>query len=188
MKKLALALMAASAMVFGFGMVVSAQSYTQGTSISPNPVEPGRPFAVTYDNCQAGESITFVVSGATPASITNTCSSIGTVALSLLGQVGLGNAVGSFTAAPSAPGTYPGTATPNGQSPVRTFNLVIQAPAPTVPPSVASTIPATVPVGGLPTTGSGGVGTTTAIAIGLLVVGLGLFVVAQVRRRQTLTA
>ena len=38
---------------------------------------------------------------------------------------------------------------------------------------------------GLPATGSDGIGTTTGIAVGLLAVGLGLFIVTRVRRRQS---
>jgi len=49
---------------------------------------------------------------------------------------------------------------------------------------VVTTVPATIPGAGLPATGSSGMGTTTGIALGLFVVGLGLFIVAQVRRRQ----
>lgn len=46
----------------------------------------------------------------------------------------------------------------------------------------------TIPTGGLPATGSSGVSTMAIIAIGLLIVGVSLFVVSQVRRRQTVMA
>ena len=46
----------------------------------------------------------------------------------------------------------------------------------------AQTAPATtVPTVGLPATGSDGIGHTTGVSLGLLVVGLGLFAVATVR-------
>ena len=86
-------------------------------------------------------------------------------------QTALGNATFTFTAAPTAPGTYSGTAV-GQQSPSQSFSFTL--------PGQAATTPET----GLPATGSDGIGTTTGIALGLLVVGFGLFVVAQVRRRQ----
>ena len=77
---------------------------------------------------------------------------------------------GAATASLPVPG--PGTGTARGTtSPAVTFTVASQAPA-------------TNPPGGLPATGSNGIDTSTGLAAGLLVVGLGLFVVAQVRRRQ----
>jgi hypothetical protein len=55
---------------------------------------------------------------------------------------------------------------------------------PTTTVAPATTVAATTPPAGLPATGSDGIGTTTGIAIGLLVVGLGLFIVTRVRRGQ----
>ena len=55
-------------------------------------------------------------------------------------------------------------------------------PATTIAPT--TTVAAVSPPTGLPATGSGGIGTTTGIAIGLFVVGLGLFVVTRLRRSQ----
>lgn len=74
--------------------------------------------------------------------------------------------------APSTAGTYPGTATCGDV--VASFSVVVAA--------------AVTPPGGLPATGSNGISTTSGLAIGLLVVGLGLFGVAQMRRRQTSAA
>jgi hypothetical protein len=48
----------------------------------------------------------------------------------------------------------------------------------------STTVAPTVPPGGLPATGSSGIGSTTGIAIGLFLVGLGLFVVTRLRRGQ----
>lgn len=50
-------------------------------------------------------------------------------------------------------------------------------------PTVAPTTDAPDQGGSLPTTGSSGMSTTTGIAIGLLGVGVGLFVVTRVRRQ-----
>jgi hypothetical protein len=55
---------------------------------------------------------------------------------------------------------------------------------PTTTVAPATTVAATVPGAGLPATGSDGIGTTTGIALGLFVVGVGLFIVTRVRRSQ----
>ncbi len=188
MKKLALALMAASAAVFGFGMVASAQTqYGQAIGVTPNPVVPGGAYTVTYANCVVGDIITFTQAQSTPTSVTGTCTAAAptltgsVVGLLLPAQQAAGTATGTFTNAPTAPGTYNGTGIgPLSPSIPFQFTLAGQV-ATTVAPT---TVPATVPSSGLPGTGAGGLGTTTGIAIGLLAVGLCLFVVTQVRRRQ----
>jgi hypothetical protein len=77
----------------------------------------------------------------------------------------------TFTA-PETPGFYTGTVTCGGVA--SDFGITVVSP--------------TAPGGGLPSTGSDGIGATTTIAIGLLAVGLGLFGVATVRRRRTVGA
>jgi uncharacterized membrane protein YtjA (UPF0391 family) len=192
MKKLALALIAASAAVFGFGLVAQAQGYTP--TIPPiGPVTPGGSYTVTVNNCVPGEQVTFTQLQSTPTVIVATCSGAlptltGSVIGLLLPQQGaLPTASATFTAAPTAPGTYNGTAV-GAQSGSTPFSFTIPGQTATTvpPPTTAAPVPTTQPalVGGLPATGSGGISTTTGIAVGLLVVGLGLFVVAQVRRRQ----
>ena len=189
MKKIALALMAASAAVFGFGMVAAAQTTQYGQAISIlNPVTAGAPYTVVYANCVVGDTITFTQPQSTPTSVDGTCVGAGaTLTGSVVGlllpqqQQPSATATATFTSAPT-PGTYNGTAVGQLQ-PVDP--LPVHDSRPGRPPRPApTTVPVTVPGGGLPATGSGGIGTTTGIAIGLLVVGLGLFVVAQVRRRQ----
>jgi len=179
MKKFALALMVASAALFGFGAVASAQYPTSLTVGTPSA---GGPFASTYTNCVNGETITFSQPQSTPASISVVCA----------GR----SATANFTNAPTATGTY--TVTAGGPtSPARTQSFSISGAAATTLPATATTlpatggadgagagVPATVPGAGLPATGSNGIGTSTTIAIGLLAVGFGLFAVAQVRRRQ----
>jgi len=195
-------MMAASAAVFGFGAVASAQTYT--TSLTVGAPGAGAPYSSTYLNCVPGETITFVQPNSTPTSTTGLCTA--TTALTSGSVIGLllpqqaanGTAVGNFAGAPLVPGTYTVTGT-GTTSPARTaqFNIPGQAttttlvPATTLPNTGAGaattvpavTTPATVPGSGLPATGSDGIGVTTMIAIGLLVVGLGLFAVAQERRR-----
>lgn len=190
MKRLALAMMAAAAVVFGFGVVASAQNYGESGSISPNPPIPGGPYSAIYANCVAGELITFNQPQSTPATVTGTCAGAApTLTGSIIGlvlpqQTALGTATGNFSAAPTAPGTYTGTAS-GPQSPQIIFQFTIPGQVTPTAAPVATTAPAPVPPTGLPATGSGGIGTTTGIALGLLAVGFGLFVVAQVRRRQS---
>jgi hypothetical protein len=178
-KKLAFVLIAAAALVFGAGQVATAQ---YGPSISTGPVTPGGPYTVTYTNCVVGDTITFTQAQSNPTSVQATCLPGGT-------------ATASFAAAPTAAGTYSGTAV-GAQSPSLTFTFTLTAPATTVPvttaPGGGGAVPTTAAPGGqpggqLPATGSNGLGSTTGIALGLLVVGLGLFVVAQVRRRDAAT-
>lgn len=187
MRKLALALMAASAAVFGFGAVAQAQTgYDPVTTVVPPA--PGGPYTVTYQNCVVGDTITFTQAQSTPVSGTAPCAAISAtqltgsvVGLLLPQQTVSGNATFTFTSGPTTPGTYTVTAV-GLQSPLQTFSFTLPGQATTT--TIAPATPATVPGTGLPATGSDGIGATTGIALGLLVVGLGLFVVAQVRRRQ----
>jgi hypothetical protein len=71
--------------------------------------------------------------------------------------------------APTAAGTYPGTIV-GSQGFSQPFQVVVVAAAS--------------PPGGLPATGSGGVNSTMTVAAGLFAIGLGLFGVTQLRRRQ----
>lgn len=92
----------------------------------------------------------------------------------------------------SLPGATPAMATGVCASGTASASFVITAttngtaqgttsPAVTFVASLAAT--PTVPTSDLPATGSNGISTTTGLAMGLFVVGLGLFVVAQARRR-----
>ena len=78
------------------------------------------------------------------------------------------------TTAPQQPGTYVYTCT-GDQGCSLSATLVVSAAPATTPGAGGS--------GALPSTGSGGISQTTGIALGLLVVGLGLVIVAQIRRR-----
>jgi len=228
MKKIALALMAASAAMFGFGMVASAQTgYGEAMAITSGAPTNGNAYTVRYTNCIVGDTINFAQPQSTPASGTAPCVGVGGVSLgSVVGlilpqQAALGTATFTFANAPTPAGTYNGTGTSQLQrSPTLPFSFILGAQATTTTSStaVATTIPATTttvvaaagptapaavatttaavvaaagpvaPSAGLPATGSNGIGSTTGIALGLLVSGLGLFIVAQVRRRQTPTS
>ena len=175
MKKLALAMIAASAMLIGFGAVASAQVGYR-PSLTIGAPSPGGPFAATYTNCVNGETITFTQPQSTPASISVVCAG--------------NSATANFTAAPTATGTFVITAS-GTTSEVLTQSFSI-AGTPSTLPATGGTDggagggsgPVVPPGTDLPATGSNGIGSVTTIALGLLAVGFGLFVVAQLRRRQ----
>jgi alkaline phosphatase len=171
MKKFALALMAASAAVLGFGIVADAYP------ISPEPLTvdnatPGVGEEITVTaNCASGETVTFETQG---DSATATCSA-GAGGASLLMAIATSGTASAKLTMPSEAGTYTISVTGSESGDLGSLTVVV----------VAQTTPATtVPTGGLPATGSDGIGFTTGVALGLLVVGLGLFAAATVRRRQ----
>jgi LPXTG-motif cell wall-anchored protein len=122
--------------------------------------------------------------------VTGECEPVNGVVLgsviALVAQQGpeLGVAVGEFDAAPTEAGVYDGTGV-GERSPSLPFQFEIKVPTTPVDPTTPTTTAA--PGGTLPETGANGISSTTTIALGLLIVGLGLFVVAQVRRRQAPT-
>src|SRR6056297_1578543 len=119
MKKLALALMAASAALFGVSAVASAQSgYEPAVSVDPGTVAPGESYTVTYTNCFVGESVGFSQPDSTPTNVVSDCEAVGTPAVtsSIIGlllpqgnQITYGVATAEF-AAPMEPGPYEGAA------------------------------------------------------------------------------
>ena len=166
MKKIALTLAAISVIVLGFGSLASAGTYPPGgpsVSVAPASVGPGGTVSVTA-NCTAGESVTISLEGSSVSVPCETGDGESSVA---------GIATGVVTA-PASPGTYTGSVTGAISGSLGSFTVTVLAAAPTP----------TTPTGGLPSTGSGGTSTMTFVAAGLLVVGLGLFGVATVRRRQ----
>ena len=175
MKKFALALMASAALVFGFGAVAQAQYGSASVTFNLSSFTPGQAVTVSMTGCTPGETITVSVNGAVVG--TAVCQASALTQGSLLGlglvQQTATSATLQFTA-PATPGTYAVVVTGTSGFRVETTLTVV----------AAATTPATTPGGGLPATGSSGMGTTTGIAIGLLAVGAGLFFVAQVRRRQ----
>ena len=195
MKKLLISLAAAVALVLGFGVPAGASAYPPGgTSVTVDPASgsAGFSFDVTA-NCTPGETVTFTFQGAT---MTATCSA-GSDSDSG------GTATATFTA-PSDAGRYTGSVTGSVSDALGSFAVTVEAeettttaapttdapttdaPTTAAPATDAPTTaaPVTTPSGGLPATGSDGIGTTTGIAIGLLIMGLGLFAVATVRRSQ----
>ena len=157
MKQLITAIAAVTVM-FGFGAAAQAQypPSSAGVSIANPNPDPGETVIVVVTGCQPNEAIDTVFNGAA-----------GTVVADATGGASIA------LVAPSEPGVVNGSVTCNGQ----TTNFQVNVLAATSP---------TTPSTGLPATGANGPSETLVVAIGVLVTGLGLLGVAQVRRRQTL--
>jgi len=175
MKKFALALMAASALVFGFGAVAQAQYDADSVVPSDSTPTPGQQITLTVAGCAPGEIITFTINGSVVATATCVVAARATENDETSAALVIRTAAVASFAAPLTPGAYTVLATGN-RGFVASVAILVSGPT--------ATSVVTVPGGGLPPTGSSGTDSMTSMAIGLLVVGLGLFVVAQVRRRQ----
>jgi hypothetical protein len=166
MKKLAFVLLSVSATVFGLGMVAEAQqvpydntSRSGAITLSPATALVGSSVTVGVTGCTPDEVLTVAVDDVTGA--TTTCNASGGANVAIT--------------APTAVGSH-SVSVAGDQGFAANAELVVTA--------VASAAPAS---GGLPATGSDGIGTTVALAAGLLAVGAALFVVAQLRRRRNVT-
>ena len=173
MKRLAAVLMIAGAAVLAGHSIASAYPVggpTAGTS-APTTVA-GSTFTVAVNPCDVGSIWTFTFQGTT-VSATCTAANHGAFLLGIIAPA-TGTASATFTA-PTAPGTYSGTAT-SGTTTL-TFSIVVQQAAPPAEPG-----------GGIPATGSDSTTPTVTIAVVLLVVGAGMFGVAHLRRRSASAA
>lgn len=140
----------------------------------PNP-EPSGPIEVTVTECQVGETVEFVLGDSTDSATCSPAAGAGFVqVVTPEGGVAVGN-----LSAPATPGTHDGTAALLTTGVTLPFQVVVEAsvaPSPTTPTT-------TTPSGTLPPTG-GESSQMLTIAIGLLVAGGGLVVVAGFRRRR----
>lgn len=175
MKKFALALTAVAAVVLGSAGV--ADAYPPGgtgvTVANEGPVAPGGAVTVTV-NCTSGETVTFML---VSSSDTAPCAASGSASNNAVAALP-GTATGTVSA-PTTPGTYVGTITGSISGALGTFTVTVDGA--TDDGGDGDTAAST---GVLPVTGSDGTATMTMIAGGLLVVGLGMFGVATIRRRQ----
>ncbi len=112
------------------GATTTVAGGTSGATVSPSTPTPGGSYRVTFPNCSVGETITFSQSASTPSSVTDVCEASsaltsGSIAgIRMPAQATTGTATGSFTAAPTAPGSY--TVTMTGTvSAQRTVTFVI---------------------------------------------------------------
>ena len=167
MNKVVVALVAILVVFFGMGSAAHAgPSGERGRP--PGPPYGGRPGVVTVSppTVAPGGTITISVSNCTPGERVD----ISVAGISVSVTCGADSVASATIAMPSTPGSYTGTAVGSVSGSNMTFVVTVLAPV--------------VPPGGLPGTGSGGVSTTTGMAGGFLAIGLGLFGVSQLRRRQ----
>lgn len=135
-------------------------SFGSGVSAQGRDYPPGRPPTVSLSSPSPAAGAQFTVTA-------NGCPAGATASFEFQGQTASGSTQTTFTA-PTAAGTYAGSVTCGGTTVSFSVNV-----APTAP--------------NLPATGGGSSsGTTTSIAAMLLLAGVGMFGVAQVRRRQAI--
>jgi LPXTG-motif cell wall-anchored protein len=157
MKKLALALMTISAVTFGFGAAANAAP-PDGDAYPPTDVT----VTVSSSNPAPGSTITATLAGCDEGETAGFVLGSSTDS----GVTSGGTASGDLKVS-TTPGTYTGTAScASGAS--ANFTVTVAAPS-----------------GGLPATGSSGISSTVAISGLLLLMGAGLLIVSQIRRRKT---
>jgi len=148
-------------------------------TVTPATPTPGGSYTVGFPNCTVGEIITFSQPQSTPASVTGTCraasalSGDGPTGIRRPAQLTTGTATGSFTAAPTAPGSYTVTMT-GTSSPQRTVTFVIAAAATPVVGGSSTGGSTSGSTGTIPSTGSS---TTALIVWGVLLLVFGRMVI-----------
>lgn len=170
MKKLVLALSAIVALLLGGAGIANAYPPSGAliTVSNANPAQ-GEDITVTVDCGDGSDDSDSITVNLDDESETASCND-GSAAVTI--------------EAPETPGTFDGEVLNGSGDRVGGFTITVVAPSGGSPTPDNPTTPS----GGLPATGSNSSGTITTIAIGLLVVGLGLFAVATIRRRQPITA
>lgn len=162
-------------------------------TVTPSSPTPGGSYSVTFPNCSIGETITFRQPESTPSSVTDVCEaasalSAGSVAgLRMPAQATTGTATASFTAAPTAPGSYTITMT-GTESLQRTVTFVIVGPATPItggnPSANTGGSPTSSSTGTIPSTGSS---TTSLVVWGVLLLVFGRMALLLGRKPKVLT-
>ena len=132
MKKIAIAAMAVSATIFGFGTAANAAYPPTDitVTVSSQTPAPGSTITVTSEGCEEGEDVDFVLGGSSSTGTTTGGSASGQVTVS------------------TTPGTYTGTATcASGAS--ANFTVNVAAPAGGLPATGSSGISSTVAISGM---------------------------------------
>ena len=183
MKRLAALMVALGALLLGVNTVAEAYPPTGPTLEIIGEQVPGGIVTVQINNCNPGDTIEVFFNGELIATLT--CVAVGSggafLLESVLGAPSTGQASTPLQL-PTEPGTYPGEARiiePNITLP---FTIVLEGDDDVA--GGGGTNGDDNGDGTLPATGSSGLSTTTTIAIGLLVVGGVLFLVAMRRREQ----
>lgn len=124
MKKFALTLVAATAMILGLGQVANAYPPgAGGASASPASTAAGGTVTVTV-SCQPGESVTATLNGVTSSPVV--CPAGGSATINVT--------------APTTPGTYTGTTNGSVNGALGNFTVTVTAPPPGLPATGSSGI------------------------------------------------
>ena len=176
MKRLVLSLMVAATALLAGSAVADAYPPAQPPDISTDvpTVGPGGNFTATVGPCEPGEQVVITFQGVSQVVICDPSTLQASLALVAPMEPGIYEVCGELTGVGAS--VPPGVVRPQT---VCTTIQVLAAP-PTVPPAV--------PGGGLPATGSNGLGTTATSAIVLISAGALLLIVTQVRRRRSTPA
>jgi len=196
MKKLAIGLMALGGLLFATSSITQADyppGSTAALTVAPNPVTPGATVTGTITNCFPGEVIPWDITPGGPSG-SATCSTttfIASFTFTAPATAGSYTVTAHLPAAPTPPppAFMLGFLFPRQPVPPRprdlTVTLVVQQPVTTTAAPTTTLAPTTTAGGaGLPTTGSSGTDNLAVIAIGVFIVGAGLLLVSQVRRKQ----
>lgn len=176
------------------GATTTVAGGTSGATVSPSAPTPGGSYQVTFPDCSVGETITFSQAASTPASVTDVCEassalSSGSIAgIRMPAQATTRTATGSFTAAPTAPGSY--TVTMTGTvSAQRTASFVIVGASTPVTGGGSTSAntggsPTSNSTGTIPSTGSS---TASLIVWGVLLLVFGRMAILLGRKPKVLT-
>ena len=185
--------------VAGGSTTTTVAGSSANVTFTPASPTPGGAYTLTFRDCSIGETVTFAQPQSTPASVTAPCQASSTLASD--GPVGYrrplqaatGTATGSFTAAPTAAGSY--TVTMTGTvSAKRTATFTVASA--TAPPGTGTGTGSAGATGGSPTgTTSGSAGTipttgsstTSLIVWGLLLLVFGRMAILLGRKPKVLT-
>jgi hypothetical protein len=153
----------------------------QTATLSPSTPTPGGTYRVTHPNCRVGDTITVTQAQSTPATQTATCAVPVSGLIRPQQAATVGTATVTFTAAPTAAGTYTVSSTgPNSGTRTATFTIVA-----TTSQGVSSGgSPTSSSTGTIPATGSS---TTSLIVWGVLLLVFGRMVILLGRKPKTLT-
>lgn len=184
MRKLVVAIVVFFALAGGTAAAQSPYFGAPTVSATPQTVAPGGDVTVTVQNCDIGTVVSIELAGVT---VMADCSGSSAPVQGFRAPAQTpepGTATG-VVGAPTTAGTYDGTASgsSNGEPFSLSFQVTVQAPTTTSPAGDQGGVAAA-----LPSTGGGGIEPIAVTGIVLLVVGLGLLVVTQVRRRQGVAA
>jgi hypothetical protein len=154
----------------------------QAATLSPATPTAGGTYKVTHPNCRVGDTITVTQPQSKPTSVTATCAVPVAGLVRPQQAVTVGTATVTFTAAPTAAGSYTITSTgPNSGTRTATFTIV----ATSTNPGSTGGSPSGTSTGTIPATGSS---TTSIIVWGVLLLVFGRMAILLGRKPKVIQA